>query len=96
MPEWCRIILHDLNELIADFDETNYPPGWVTTGTAFVTLAASADRGTASIGVLLFLILGAVLVASEAAQEGGGPIDRIYVKRMTAHMAAIEDKHRIH
>ena len=40
--------------------------------------------------------MGAVLVASEAAQEGGGPIYRIYVKRMTAHMAAIEDKHRIH
>jgi uncharacterized protein len=36
----------------------------LTTGTAFGTLAASADRGTASMGELLFLSLGAVLIAT--------------------------------
>jgi hopanoid biosynthesis associated RND transporter like protein HpnN len=36
----------------------------LTTGTAFGTLAASADRGTASMGVLLLLSLLAVLVAT--------------------------------
>ena len=36
----------------------------LTTGTAFGTLAASADRGTASMGELLLLSLGAVLVAT--------------------------------
>jgi len=38
----------------------------LTTGTAFGTLAASADRGTASMGELLFLSLGAVLIATFA------------------------------
>jgi hypothetical protein len=36
----------------------------LTTGTAFGTLAASADRGTASMGVLLLLSLLAVLIAT--------------------------------
>jgi hypothetical protein len=36
----------------------------LTTGTAFGTLAASADRGTSSMGELLLLSLGAVLVAT--------------------------------
>ncbi len=36
----------------------------LTTGTAFGTLAASADRGTSSMGELLFLSLGAVLIAT--------------------------------
>ncbi|WP_297492247.1 MMPL family transporter [Acidocella sp.] len=36
----------------------------LTTATAFGTLAASADRGTASMGELLFLSLGAVLIAT--------------------------------
>ncbi len=36
----------------------------LTTATAFGTLAASADRGTASMGKLLFLSLGAVLIAT--------------------------------
>lgn len=36
----------------------------LTTGTAFGTLAASHDRGTASMGELLFLSLGAVLIAT--------------------------------
>jgi hopanoid biosynthesis associated RND transporter like protein HpnN len=38
----------------------------LTTGTAFGTLAASHDRGTASMGELLFLSLGAVLIATFA------------------------------
>jgi hypothetical protein len=36
----------------------------LTTATAFGTLAASADRGTASMGILLLLSLAAVLVAT--------------------------------
>ncbi|WP_298216022.1 MMPL family transporter [Acidocella sp.] len=36
----------------------------LTTATAFGTLAASADRGTASMGDLLFLSLGAVLIST--------------------------------
>jgi hopanoid biosynthesis associated RND transporter like protein HpnN len=36
----------------------------LTTGTAFGSLAASADRGTASMGILLLLSLAAVLVAT--------------------------------
>ncbi len=36
----------------------------LTTGTAFGTLAASADRGTASMGILLLLSLAAVLIAT--------------------------------
>lgn len=36
----------------------------LTTGTAFGTLVASADRGTSSMGELLFLSLGAVLIAT--------------------------------
>jgi uncharacterized protein len=36
----------------------------LTTATAFGTLAASADRGTSSMGELLFLSLGAVLIAT--------------------------------
>jgi predicted RND superfamily exporter protein len=36
----------------------------LTTATAFGTLAASHDRGTASMGVLLFLSLLAVLIAT--------------------------------
>ncbi len=36
----------------------------LTTGTAFGTLAASADRGTASMGVLLLLSLAAVLITT--------------------------------
>jgi predicted RND superfamily exporter protein len=36
----------------------------LTTGTAFGSLAASHDRGTASMGVLLLLSLAAVLIAT--------------------------------
>jgi len=36
----------------------------LTTGTAFGTLAASHDRGTSSMGVLLLLSLLAVLIAT--------------------------------
>jgi predicted RND superfamily exporter protein len=38
----------------------------LTTGTAFGTLAASHDRGTASMGVLLLLSLAAVLISTFA------------------------------
>jgi len=38
----------------------------LTTGTAFGTLAASHDRGTASMGILLLLSLAAVLIATFA------------------------------
>ena len=36
----------------------------LTTGTAFGTLAASAERGTASMGELLLLSLAAVLIST--------------------------------